>query len=120
MVKSNTFHMSMLFDFYGELLTDKQKELFDLYYNEDLSLTEIAENANISRQGVRDAIMRSETILRDAEDKLGFVKKYSGYESKLEEIYEAAAYIAQVNSSIRNYEIAVRTDRIQQLVSEMK
>ena len=119
-MKSNTFHMSMLFDFYGELLTEKQKELFDLYYNEDLSLTEIAENANISRQGVRDAIMRSETILRDAEDKLGFVKRYSGYESKLEEISEAAAYIAQVNASIRNYEIAVRTDRIQQLVSEMK
>ena len=85
-MKSNTFHMSMLFDFYGELLTEKQKELFDLYYNEDLSLTEIAEHAGISRQGVRDAIVRSETILRDTEDKLGLVKKYGSYESKLDEI----------------------------------
>ena len=62
-MKSDTFHMSMLYDYYGELLTEKQKELFDLYYNEDLSLAEIAEHAGISRQGVRDAIVRSETIL---------------------------------------------------------
>ena len=84
-MKSDTFHMSMLYDYYGELLTEKQKELFDLYYNEDLSLAEIAEHAGISRQGVRDAIVRSETILRDTEDKLGLVKKYGSYESKLEE-----------------------------------
>ena len=70
-MKSDTFHMSMLFDFYGDLLTEKQKELFDLYYNEDLSLTEISEHAGISRQGVRDAIVRAETVLRDTEDKLG-------------------------------------------------
>ena len=111
-MKSDTFHMSMLFDFYGELLTDKQKELFDLYYNEDLSLSEIAEHAEISRQGVRDAIMRAETILRDTEDKVGLVKKYSGYESKLLKIREEADYIAKVNSSLRNYEIAKRIDSI--------
>ena len=82
-MKSDTFHMSMLFDFYGDLLTEKQKELFDLYYNEDLSLTEISEHAGISRQGVRDAIVRAETVLRDTEDKLGLVKKYSGYERRV-------------------------------------
>ncbi len=48
-----TVYMSMLFDFYGELLTDKQKEYFGLYYNENLSLGEIAEIEGISRQGVR-------------------------------------------------------------------
>jgi len=118
-LKSNTFHMSMLLDYYGELLTDKQRELFDLYYNEDLSLSEIAEHVGISRQGVRDAIMRGETILRDIEDKLGFVKKYSKYEPKLREIAESAAYIASVNAQVRNYEIAVRVDRISKLVNEM-
>ena len=113
-MKSDTFHMSMLFDFYGDLLTEKQKELFDLYYNEDLSLTEISEHAGISRQGVRDAIVR-----RDTEDKLGLVKKYSGYESRLEEIRQAAAYIAQVNAGLRNFEIAKNVDRILKLTEEM-
>ena len=58
-VKNQTFRMTMLFDFYGELLTDRQKEFYDLYYNEDLSLSEIAENYGISRQGVRDVIVRA-------------------------------------------------------------
>ena len=49
-MKNQTYRMTMLFDFYGELLTERQKEFFDLYYNEDLSLAEIAENAGISRQ----------------------------------------------------------------------
>ena len=53
----------MLYDFYGELLTDRQKEFFDYYYNDDLSLSEIAENAGISRQGVRDVIVRAEAIM---------------------------------------------------------
>lgn len=119
-MKSDTFHMSLLYDFYGELLTEKQKELFDLYYNEDFSLTEIAEHAGISRQGVRDAIVRGETILRDTEDKLGLVKKYAGYEAKLEEIEQAAAYIAQVNARLRNFEIAKNVDQIVKLVGEMK
>ena len=54
--------MTMLFDFYGEILTDRQKEFFDLYYNEDLSLAEIAENYGISRQGVRDVIVEMEIV----------------------------------------------------------
>ena len=119
-MKSDTFYMSMLFDYYGELLTDKQKELFDLYYNEDLSLTEIAENVGISRQGVRDAITRSESVLRDTEERLGLVKKYSGLESRMNEIAEAAAYIATVNASLRNYEIAVNIDKILKLTGELK
>ena len=119
-VKSDTFHMSLLYDFYGELLTVKQKELFDLYYNEDLSLTEIAEHAGISRQGVRDAIVRGETILRNTEDKLGLVKKYAGYESKLEQIRQSAAYIAQVNAKLRNFEVAKQVDLILHTVDEMQ
>ena len=55
---------TMLFDFYGELLTDKQREYFDLHYNEDLSLAEIAESEGITRQGVWDIIRRGEDTLR--------------------------------------------------------
>ena len=60
MIKNQAYRMAMLYDFYGDLLTDRQKEFYDLYYNEDLSLAEIAENYGISRQGVRDVIVRAE------------------------------------------------------------
>ena len=66
-VKNQTFRMTMLFDFYGELLTERQKEFYELYYDEDLSLSEIAENYGISRQGVRDVIVRAYEDSRIAE-----------------------------------------------------
>lgn len=119
LMKSDTFTMSMLFDFYGELLTDKQKELFDLYYNEDLSLSEIAEQADISRQGVRDAIVRAETILRETEDRLRLVRRYGGVESRLRKIAEAAAYINRANAQVRNYEIATHVGEILSLTQEL-
>lgn len=118
-MKSDTYRMSMLFDFYGELLTEKQKELFDLYYNEDLSLSEIAEHAGITRQGVRDAIMRAEEVLRDTEDKLKLMKRYGSIEKQIEKIAEAASYIARVNATVRNYEIATRTEQILGVTREL-
>lgn len=68
---------TMLFDFYGELLTDKQREYFDLHYNDDLSLAEIAEQAGISRQGVWDIIRRAEDTLRRTEEKTGLVRRFA-------------------------------------------
>ena len=68
---------TMLFDFYGELLTDKQREYFDLHYNEDLSLTEIAESEGITRQGVWDIIRRGEDTLRRYESKTGLVARFA-------------------------------------------
>ena len=62
-MKQEAFTMSLLFDTYGALLTEKQQTYFDLYYNQDLSLAEIAEQEGISRQGVHDAISRSEALL---------------------------------------------------------
>lgn len=64
--------ISYLLDIYGKLLTKTQYEMVDLYYNEDLSLGEIAFNFEISRQGVRDSIKRGETVLLDCEQKLRF------------------------------------------------
>ncbi len=61
-MKSQAYRMAMLYDFYGDVLTDRQKEFYDLYYNEDLSLGEIAENYGITRQGVRDVIKRFHTM----------------------------------------------------------
>ena len=65
----STVERTMLFDFFGELLTEKQRTYFDLHYNADLSLAEIAEQEGISRQGVWDIIRRAEATLRHAEEK---------------------------------------------------
>lgn len=78
--------MAMLYDFYGDVLTDRQKEFYDLYYNEDLSLGEIAENYGITRQGVRDVIVRAEAILTELEDKTGLIKRFHTMHSQLEQL----------------------------------
>lgn len=75
-MKNQTYRMTMLYDFYGDLLTARQKEFYDLYYNEDLSLAEIAEHYSITRQGVRDIIMRAEAVLEDVENKTGLIQRY--------------------------------------------
>ncbi len=66
-----------LLDFYGELLGERRRELMNLYYNEDYSLSEIAEEVGISRQGVRDAIKRGEEELRRFEEKLGLAARFA-------------------------------------------
>ena len=116
-MKSDTYYMTMLYDFYGNLLTDKQKDLFDLYYNEDLSLSEIADNIGITRQGVRDGIMRSEILLRNTEDKLGLVKRYSNIQGSLDSIQDAISEIARVNATqVKNPTIAKNIDIIVNMV----
>jgi len=70
--------ISMLCDLYGKLLTEKQLAFLEDYYNNDLSLSEIAENNNITRQAVRDTIQKSVKKLRDYEEKLMFIKRFGG------------------------------------------
>ena len=67
--------VAVLLDFYSELLTDKQRDVIDLYYNEDLSLAEIAEHESITRQGVRDSIKRGEQVLFEMENALRLAEK---------------------------------------------
>ena len=82
--------MAMLFDFYGDLLTERQKEFYDLYYNEDLSLAEIAENYGISRQGVRDVIVRAEASMTEIEDKTHLIRRFYQMQKEIAAIEEAA------------------------------
>ena len=96
-MKNQTYRMTMLFDFYGELLTERQKEFFDLYYNEDLSLAEIAENAGISRQGVRDVIVRAEAAMQEVEDKTGIIKRFLARSAHVDAITAAAEEISTLN-----------------------
>ena len=60
---ANNVEITILYDFYGDVLTEKQRDFLNYYYNDDLSLSEIAENEGITRQGVRDAIKRAEAQL---------------------------------------------------------
>jgi predicted DNA-binding protein YlxM (UPF0122 family) len=83
-MQDKTLEMALLFDYLSELLTDKQRESFDLYYNEDLSLAEIAEHIGISRQGVRDLIVRAEAVLQDFEEKTGVVRRLEAVRAPLE------------------------------------
>lgn len=78
--------ISLLFAFYRNMLTERQIECVDLYYNEDLSLSEISEHLGITRQGVRDNIMRAEHTMYDTEQRLGLVAKFLGIKEKLEKI----------------------------------
>ena len=90
----DTVMKAMLFDFFGELLTEKQREYFDLHYNEDLSLYEIAEQNGVSRQAVWDLIRRGEQTLIDTEEKTGLVAKAIRRRDTLQEIEKSLAAIA--------------------------
>lgn len=72
--------------FIGDVLTPKQREMLNQYYNDDLSLSEIGENFGITRQGARDAIKHGETTLKELEAKVGFAGRYRRVQEKLEEL----------------------------------
>lgn len=90
MMKNQAYRMAMLFDFYGDLLTERQKEFYDLYYNEDLSLAEIAENYGITRQGVRDVIVRAEAAMTEIEDKTHIIRRFYQNRKEISAIDAAA------------------------------
>lgn len=77
---------SLLYDFYGELLTEHQKEIYEQFIVEDLSLSEIAKDAGISRQGVHDLIKRCNKILEEYEEKLHLVEKFLSVKEKVHQL----------------------------------
>ena len=120
-MKGKPLEMSLLFDFYGETLTEKQRELFDLYYNEDLSLAEIAEHAGITRQGVRDSIKRAEHTLRDMEDRLGLVARYGGTERCAEELMHEVERLRALNAdTLHSSEAEAIASRMASLLDQLR
>lgn len=101
-MKDSRFEQSLLFDFYGELLTDKQREYFDLHYNEDLSLAEIAEQTGISRQGVWDIIRRAEASMREIENKTGLIRRFNETSRAVEAIEEKLTELESVTDGKAN------------------
>ena len=89
--------ISFLLDFYGDMLTETQREVVDAYYNEDLSLAEIAQDREITRQGVRDAIKRAEQQLLEMEDRLGLARRFQEIQKVLTLICDCALSIQDLN-----------------------
>lgn len=89
--------LTLLFDFYGELLTDKQKLIFEMYHLNDLSLAEIGEEEGISRQAVRDQLKRTEKALNGYEQKLGLVDKFNAHKKEVLKIKETAEKLEMVS-----------------------
>ena len=95
--------ISMLWEIYGKLLTKKENEFIDDYYNNDLSLSEIAENNEITRQAVRDIIKKGEKKLFEYEEKLGTMKRMLSQEKKIEKILSE---LTKIQSNYSDKEIA--------------
>ncbi|MCQ2405649.1 MAG: YlxM family DNA-binding protein [Oscillospiraceae bacterium] len=87
-METDTILRTMLFDYYGELLTEKQRECYDLHYNNDLTLNEVAESFGTSRQAVWDIVKRSEQIMLNYEEKTGLVARGMKRQKLIEEIGE--------------------------------
>lgn len=111
-MKNQAYRMAMLFDFYGDVLTDRQKEFYDLYYNEDLSLGEIAENYGITRQGVRDVIVRAEAVLTELEDKTGLIKRFHTMHKQLEQVRQDAQRLCELSVKYDDGELETLSQRI--------
>ena len=118
---AKNYDIAVLIDFYGEMLTAKQRDFLEYYYNDDLSLSEIAENEGITRQGVRDAIKRGETILTDLESQIGFAAKYRDLISGVEQIKTLAQNISFYNiaSYTTNDEITKSANKIMQICDDL-
>ena len=90
--------MGYLLDFYGEVLTEKQREMLRQYYNDDLSLSEIGENFGITRQGARDAIKHGEAGLDELEQKLGNARRHTQMRADLDRLRVLVTEIRCCNS----------------------
>lgn len=115
---AKNLEISVLLDFYGEMLTEKQRDVVKLYYNEDLSLSEIAAHSQITRQGVRDSIKRAEGILLGLEERLGLAKRFRRIQEGLDLIIRDARDIRNYNDRFGTFrEITDKTNEIIEIAS---
>ena len=108
-------HSTLLFDFYSELLAEKQKQVYEMYYGDDFSLQEIAKHFNISRQGVRDMLKRSEASMLEYEEALSLVAKHLERAGLIEEISE----VINVGLNPANPEMALILMKIKSLTCRL-
>ncbi len=89
----SAWELALLFDYYGGMLTEKQRDCFDMRYNQDLSLGEIAQTQGVSRQAVNDNLSRTEALLRRMEENIGSVKRDMAIRRAVQEILDAASVL---------------------------
>jgi len=99
-----TVEISVLYDFYNQLLTEKQKNIVDLYYNQDLSLGEIADEFDVSRQAVYDMLKRTERLLYQYEEKLNFIRLIDIKNKKISDILNSVISLENELASISSSE----------------
>lgn len=118
---SKDLNKAVLIDFYGDMLTDKQRDVLELYYDEDLSLSEIAEHERISRQGVHDSIKRGQQTLDELESKLKIAEKILAMQEILKSMnFEADGIYKE--STMYNYprSISGSADKILSYIKEIE
>lgn len=111
--------LSLLYDFYGQLLTEKQQRVFELYYNDDLSLGEIAENLNITRQAVYDNLRRAEKLLYNYEEKLKLVDKFLNQQEKIIKIKIKFMEYKNKIEITKNIELLKMIENIENILNEL-
>lgn len=109
-----TLQLTMMYDYYGQLLTERQQEIMELYFFHDLSLGEIAEQQNISRQGVYDHLHRSEEVLQDYEQKLGLVARHKQAKDELDDL--ASKINTLITETEKKEKILSYIDRLQEMI----
>ena len=112
------WEVSYLLDFYGDVLTEKQRDVMEQYYNDDLSLSEIADNFGITRQGVRDAIKRGEGTILELEDKVGFARRYRAVQEGIESLEQLARDI-NYNNYAMSEDIHRAADEMLHIINRM-
>ncbi len=118
---AKNLEISFLLDFYGSMLTEKQRIMIEYYYNDDLSLAEIADNEGITLQGVRDSIKRAEGQLLVLEERLGLAKRFQQVQTGLEQILLEAAEIRDYNQQHDGAEkINTCANNIMQLAEQLR
>lgn len=115
----NAAKMNMLFDFYGQLLSEKQQDIFKQYYEDDNSLSEISEKMSISRQGIHDALKKSETALEKYESELALIKRHELWNQEKDKLLKQIADLLD-NEDTTNKSKAKKLESIYRKLKEME
>lgn len=108
--------LTLLYDFYGELLTQKQKQVYELYYQNDLSLSEIGVELSTSRQAVRDLLLRTEKILVGYEDKLHLMERFM---LQKKEVLQIKTILDELGAKTETKSVLDSLERAKQIADEI-